>query len=515
MKIISVLCFILIVVEIQCMRVNIGGGSGSSAVQPAVQPVVDSDNSFGLYSNETCFDNGVCVDLTSFAGNNKSRTLFYSQCEYWFQKIYGYSCSYQFSQYNAQVSSNSQVEQWEGVVDVFALWVYTRFYKEVNNGLRDQSSTKKVDSDFYWLDIEMSAGLVAIASLSGNYTHLTWRSESNSIQDYHVGHGYTCLFFMSTSYDRDFAWNWGHANKDVFLVVYNSGGRDINNISPWEDQSEVLIPAGYNYQILLIKNVTNAWWMTSSQVFMYQVDSTTVHYDIAQRYNLLQWMIKEDKINSLLVDNLTPSQIKYIIKMKNERRIPTSQPPSSWKCDKDWYNTNDGCDCNCGVWDPDCDSNSTELDIYAFGSVLNCNEGASPVCDRQTAQCIYSAVPKEWTCSATHYNTSDGCDCGCGIRDPDCDGTSSGSPVLTHCNQANPVGCSVTGQCLYVKEIPEEWTCDKHYYGSNDGCDCNCGVLDPDCHADYDSYNGLTLNCPCQGMSCSAEGTCVGTCDSE
>ena len=25
------------------------------------------------------------------------------------------------------------------------------------------------------------------------------------------------------------------------------------------------------------------------------------------------------------------------------------------------------------------------------------------------------------------------------------------------------------------------WTCDTVYYDSDDGCDCGCGVLDPDC----------------------------------
>ena len=28
----------------------------------------------------------------------------------------------------------------------------------------------------------------------------------------------------------------------------------------------------------------------------------------------------------------------------------------------------------------------------------------------------------------------------------------------------------------------EGWTCPKEFYGTNDGCDCNCGsTIDPDC----------------------------------
>lgn len=30
---------------------------------------------------------------------------------------------------------------------------------------------------------------------------------------------------------------------------------------------------------------------------------------------------------------------------------------------------------------------------------------------------------------------------------------------------------------------PEEWTCDEDFYGNDDGCDCGCGVLDPDCES--------------------------------
>ena len=29
--------------------------------------------------------------------------------------------------------------------------------------------------------------------------------------------------------------------------------------------------------------------------------------------------------------------------------------------------------------------------------------------------------------------------------------------------------------------VPDEWTCDPTYYGLADGCDCGCGVVDPDC----------------------------------
>lgn len=30
--------------------------------------------------------------------------------------------------------------------------------------------------------------------------------------------------------------------------------------------------------------------------------------------------------------------------------------PEGWTCNQTWYNSSDGCHCNCGEWDPDCDA---------------------------------------------------------------------------------------------------------------------------------------------------------------
>jgi len=30
--------------------------------------------------------------------------------------------------------------------------------------------------------------------------------------------------------------------------------------------------------------------------------------------------------------------------------------PSTWICDRSYFNASDGCDCNCGAYDPDCDN---------------------------------------------------------------------------------------------------------------------------------------------------------------
>lgn len=53
-------------------------------------------------------------------------------------------------------------------------------------------------------------------------------------------------------------------------------------------------------------------------------------------------------------------------------------------------------------------------------------------------------------------------------------------------------------------QVPAGWTCDASYYGTLDGCDCECGAYDPDC-----DLGQQVLNCGF-GQSCSEAGTCEG-----
>lgn len=59
---------------------------------------------------------------------------------------------------------------------------------------------------------------------------------------------------------------------------------------------------------------------------------------------------------------------------------------------------------------------------------------------------------------------------------------------------------SCPGDCEV--EAPATWTCDIAYYGTLDGCDCNCGAYDPDC-----ALGQQTLNCSF-GETCGDDGTC-------
>lgn len=67
---------------------------------------------------------------------------------------------------------------------------------------------------------------------------------------------------------------------------------------------------------------------------------------------------------------------------------------------------------------------------------------------------------------------------------------------------ADGLGCSQ--QC---NRVPNGWTCDQGWYGANDGCDCGCGIPDPDC---ADGAVGTCTYCWC---GTALAGTCPGQVD--
>ena len=164
---------------------------------------------------------------------------------------------------------------------------------------------------------------------------------------------------------------------------------------------------------------------------------------------------------------------------ENARAVRGSVPPT-WTCDPDYYDTRDGCDCECGAYDPDCDAFQAQVDeddednaadLYLFG----CDPGFGVTCST-SGTCEYDVrVADDWVCNTSWFGTSDGCDCGCGAVDPDCNDPSQ--PVY---GCAPNVACNA-GVCEDGFNPPAEWTCDAEFYGTTDGCDCGCGATDPDC----------------------------------
>ncbi|MBL4683050.1 MAG: hypothetical protein JKY37_00560 [Nannocystaceae bacterium] len=64
-----------------------------------------------------------------------------------------------------------------------------------------------------------------------------------------------------------------------------------------------------------------------------------------------------------------------------------------------------------------------------------------------------------------------------------------------------------------VLPAPDEWTCPEDFYSSNDGCDCGCGVVDPDCDnptaaaCDYCDANGA-CSTDCTDITAANNATC-------
>lgn len=179
---------------------------------------------------------------------------------------------------------------------------------------------------------------------------------------------------------------------------------------------------------------------------------------------------KDDQVLFCQNSDLSPD----IARCDLNRNVCVRRPPDDWTCIEEWYDTSDGCDCGCGAVDPDCSKDDQSL--FCPNSPLNPSES---ICDEQTNRCL----PQAWTCSPFWYDTSDGCDCGCGAVDPDCSKDDQSlfcpnsplSPSESICDEE-------TNRCL-----PQTWTCSPFWYDTSDGCDCGCGATDPDCREDGQS----------------------------
>ncbi|MCL2824826.1 MAG: hypothetical protein FWD57_12635, partial [Polyangiaceae bacterium] len=84
-------------------------------------------------------------------------------------------------------------------------------------------------------------------------------------------------------------------------------------------------------------------------------------------------------------------------------------PIEGWTCPKGYYEDGD-CDCECGIWDPDCSTSGAN----PFGCA------PEAICVEVDGQGICDGGVVGWTCDIKYYG--DGfCECGCGAWDPDCD----------------------------------------------------------------------------------------------
>jgi V8-like Glu-specific endopeptidase len=142
-----------------------------------------------------------------------------------------------------------------------------------------------------------------------------------------------------------------------------------------------------------------------------------------------------------------------------------------------------------------------EVVTYANRAVRDlCGQGLGSeiVCTEE----LDDVAPLAWTCNPLYYGAGDGCDCDCGVYDPDCN--DPGQPVY-NCFLGQI--CDAEGACVLPWEetplSPEGWMCGPVHYDTGDGCDCECGIYDPDC----DDESALVFNCSI-GLACTPEGLC-------
>ncbi len=116
----------------------------------------------------------------------------------------------------------------------------------------------------------------------------------------------------------------------------------------------------------------------------------------------------------------------------------------------------------------------------------------------------FENVPLEWTCSPFQYDNGDGCDCGCGVIDPDC-GVADG-PLLPReaCSQDGCGGARVPTLGDPTRCTDNE--CGDGYVANNELCDDGDAVGEGDGCSDDCLEIKAGFRCSKEGGGCSVPG---------
>jgi len=137
-------------------------------------------------------------------------------------------------------------------------------------------------------------------------------------------------------------------------------------------------------------------------------------------------------------------------------------------------------------------SYSLTVEVDPAGTVTQSNGPTTPDVVSFTGFTV--RLPAGWTCASGRYGSNDGCDCGCGVVDPDC---SSSSIAVRGCGDSNLCTddrCNASAQCSYLNNTA---SCDDGTYCTvNDRCSGGTCV------------GGGARDCSAQTSTCSS-----GTCD--
>eukprot|EP00727_Mastigamoeba_balamuthi_P013401 m51a1_g8684 putative serine-threonine protein (933) ;mRNA; r:2530-5940 len=171
-----------------------------------------------------------------------------------------------------------------------------------------------------------------------------------------------------------------------------------------------------------------------------------------------------------------------------------SGEPTGWTCPGKYK---DGtCDCECGLWDPDCHSSKK--------GPVSASCSAGQVCSPK-GKCLDPGWTATGVCALASFGSGDGCQCGCGgTLDPDCRGQWDEAGGPWYPRALNCPDTSKVYRCTDSNTCEAAWTCAAGAFGDRTKCDCSCqqgGVRDPDCsfYAKLPSDCGTRM---CSGDKC-------------
>jgi cysteine-rich repeat protein len=151
------------------------------------------------------------------------------------------------------------------------------------------------------------------------------------------------------------------------------------------------------------------------------------------------------------------------------------EPEGEWMCEPAYYDAADGCDCECGIPDPDCQLANQPL--YGCPAAA---EGCTVDGYCEIPGCGDGTFNEETElCDDGNSEAGDGCSPGC-------------QPEPGWSCSADPTACI---------QVPAEWKgtegpfCSDSRYGDGEFCDCGCGVVDADCESATAECDGLFLGC--------------------
>jgi hypothetical protein len=196
---------------------------------------------------------------------------------------------------------------------------------------------------------------------------------------------------------------------------------------------------------------------------------------------------------------------------------PPVTVPAEWTCPGAFFGAGDGCDCGCGALDPDCtpaagggaggcEEPACRQDSCAFcyessedaasGTAVVCSIAArfcekSQECTGQadaacteTVQGQLDASANQGSAACTEMSTTLLASLTCQAN-ASCADLASGAACADEQAAVNALVDDGAGPCLNGDApvlIPIEWICPSAFFAIDDGCDCGCGAIDPDCN---------------------------------